>query len=383
MRTSTSPKSAWGPRVGVAYDLTGNGTSAVRAFWGRYYEGAASAFYTAATPGRQDLTYTPINPDGSLGTPEVVTPAQIYGISADIEHPRTDEFNLSWEGQLTRTIRFTATGIWRDTGNFVNNVIAGARFSPLQVTNALTGQPLTVYSWANSDASSDSYFIRNTAGFQYLATDGRVIGSADPNRKYRGLMLLLDSSLRNRFGYQVSYVLVKGHRNGRQHRFRQLAERADLELAEYGPDQRRRRADQLQTARVQGLRVVSRAAHRRAARRLVHRLQRTSVHPVHTVHHQSAGPARVGATAGVPGAARLRTERLLQPVRCARREGVHDRGAPVRPFRRRLQPVQHGDGHDRQPRYPNTTISGAPVAYRAPTAVQGARQVTFGARWMF
>ena len=37
----------------------------------------------------------------------------------------------------------------------------------------------------------------------------------------------------------------------------------------------------------------------------------------------------------------------------------------------------------RQPRYPNTTISGALVAYKAPTAVQGARQVTFGARWMF
>ena len=37
----------------------------------------------------------------------------------------------------------------------------------------------------------------------------------------------------------------------------------------------------------------------------------------------------------------------------------------------------------RQARYPNTTISGATVLYQAPTAVQGARQVTFGGRWMF
>ena len=29
-----TPKTAWGPRVGVAYDLTGNGTMAVKAFWG-------------------------------------------------------------------------------------------------------------------------------------------------------------------------------------------------------------------------------------------------------------------------------------------------------------------------------------------------------------
>jgi hypothetical protein len=37
----------------------------------------------------------------------------------------------------------------------------------------------------------------------------------------------------------------------------------------------------------------------------------------------------------------------------------------------------------RQARYPSTTISGATVAYQAPTAVQGARQITFGGRWMF
>ena len=37
----------------------------------------------------------------------------------------------------------------------------------------------------------------------------------------------------------------------------------------------------------------------------------------------------------------------------------------------------------RQTRYPNTTISGTTVAYKAPTAVQAARQLTIGGRWMF
>src|SRR3954471_12315421 len=59
-----TPKNAWGPRLGAAYDLTGNGRTAVRAFWGRYYEGAASAFFTAATPGIQDYVSTPINSNG-------------------------------------------------------------------------------------------------------------------------------------------------------------------------------------------------------------------------------------------------------------------------------------------------------------------------------
>ena len=141
--------------------------------------------------------------------PDVQIPAPIYGISPDIGHPHTDEFNLSFETQLTRTLKFTATGIWRDTGDFVNNVISDATFSPLTITNGLTGQPLTVYRWANASASNDSFFIRNTQGFQYRGTDGGVISTADPTRKYKGLLLALDSSLRNRFGYQLSYVLSK------------------------------------------------------------------------------------------------------------------------------------------------------------------------------
>ena len=37
----------------------------------------------------------------------------------------------------------------------------------------------------------------------------------------------------------------------------------------------------------------------------------------------------------------------------------------------------------RQARVPSTTVSGATVLYKAPTGVQGARQMTLGGRWMF
>ena len=75
----------------------------------------------------QDYVSRPSSPNGSLGPPEVSIPAIVYGISSDIKHPRTDEFNVSWETQLTEQLRFTATGIWRDTGDFINNVIADAQ----------------------------------------------------------------------------------------------------------------------------------------------------------------------------------------------------------------------------------------------------------------
>ena len=37
----------------------------------------------------------------------------------------------------------------------------------------------------------------------------------------------------------------------------------------------------------------------------------------------------------------------------------------------------------RQTRYPSTSIGGSTVLYKAPTGVQSARQLSFGARWSF
>ena len=40
--------------LGVAYDLTGKGLMAVKAYYGRYFEGAAGGFYESAVPGVED-----------------------------------------------------------------------------------------------------------------------------------------------------------------------------------------------------------------------------------------------------------------------------------------------------------------------------------------
>jgi hypothetical protein len=213
-KTVYSPKTAWGPRVGVAFNLTESSSSVVKAFWGRLYEGTASTIYTPATPGIQDYTHTPVDDHfNPIGPPEVIIPAQVYSVSDDIKHPFTDEFNVAFEQALMRGMRFTVTGIWRAGGQFLNNVIAGARWSPRTLTNPLTNQPFTAYSWVNQAASNDTFTITNTDGFQYLGNDGSVIGTLDTRRKYRGLMLVLTNSLRNRVGYQLSYVLSKAEGN--------------------------------------------------------------------------------------------------------------------------------------------------------------------------
>ncbi len=207
--TVYTPKQAWGPRIGAAYDVTGNGTTVLKAFWGRYFEGTASGFYTQATPGLQPTIQWEILPSGALGPAEETVPAVVYGIDPDLKHPATDEFNVAWEQQINQDLRFTATGIWRDTSNFVNNVINGSTWRPVPLTNALTQQGFTGYYWQNRSSTSENFLIRNTDGFEYVSNTGSIIGTADPRRSYKALMLLLSRSLKRRWGFQVSYVLAK------------------------------------------------------------------------------------------------------------------------------------------------------------------------------
>jgi outer membrane receptor for Fe3+-dicitrate len=55
--------------------------------------------------------------------------------------------------------------------------------------------------------------IRNVEGFQYLTPTGQVIGTLDPFRKYRALMMVLNKRYSNRWHGQISYVWSKGTGN--------------------------------------------------------------------------------------------------------------------------------------------------------------------------
>jgi hypothetical protein len=377
------PKSSWGPRIGVAYDLTGKATTAIKAFWGRYFEGAASAFYTAATPGIQDYVQTPINSDGSLGSPEVLVPGQVYGISDDIKHPRTDEFNVSFETQLLRDLHFTATGIWRNTANFINNVISEARFDPVTLTNQLTGQPFTGYTWANDAESNDSFAIRNTDGFQYIATDGSVIATAHPERKYKGLMLVLSNSQRNRFGYQLSYVLSKAEGNVDNSGFGAWLNGVTWDspntaiINTFGEltNSRRHEIKAYFTYRVPNIDVM-----------LGGNYTGLSGQPWTPYQQFTAGQLNLPASA--------RRQIFVEPRGTERYDFIHQVDLRAeKPFT--VQGHRFGVYLDmvnlfnsaavegRQRRVPDTTINGVTVLYKAPTLLQAARQLTFGARWGF
>jgi outer membrane receptor protein involved in Fe transport len=197
-----------GPRFGFAYDLTKDNKTVLKGFYGQYYEGPSMEHYVKALPGIADFVVY----DNTSGTPGAeldrsVTP--VYKVDPDIKQPKVEEFTLGIERALSNDLRLQVTGILRHNRNHTEGVFPSARWEPISVTNQLTGQPTTVYRWANRSESETDGLQRNPEGFQYLDVNGNPIGAAHPFRNYKAIMAVLTKHFTNRWQAQVSYVYSK------------------------------------------------------------------------------------------------------------------------------------------------------------------------------
>ncbi|MCC7184711.1 MAG: TonB-dependent receptor, partial [Acidobacteria bacterium] len=140
---------SWGPRIGAAYDLMGDGKSVVRGYYGQLYDGAVFASWSQATPGIGDYVTYEVSPSGQLTEVDRVSGASKFSVDPDIKHPRTDEWSVAYERQLGRGLKLSATYIRRDSKNFINSVLPDATWAAASFTNPLTNQAETIYRWTN------------------------------------------------------------------------------------------------------------------------------------------------------------------------------------------------------------------------------------------
>jgi hypothetical protein len=378
-RTIYTPKLSVNPRLGVAVDAFGTGKSVLKAFWGRYYEGASFNPWQRAVPGRSDYITYEVLPNGTLVEIDRI-PELIYKIDPDITHLSLDEFNASFEQQIRRDMKFTASWIYRDYKNFINGVIPAGTWAPFTYTGGLPNQPLTLYRLTNRAVSIDDRLIRNVDGFQYRDAAGNVLGTANPYRNYKGFMAVLSKSFRDRWQAQASYVWSEakgtvdnsGTASVTGSQFltpngilvnadgRMLNDRTH-EFKFYGGYE------------VPRLDVLVSAAWRAMSGR-TYNAQRvvggsTFNYPSSlTINLEQRGRRRLEKFQQVD----LRLEKSF-------RYDVHRFSVFV--------DIQNLFNDDTifavQTRYPSRTIAGAPVAFEAPTQINTARQVTIGGKWTF
>jgi hypothetical protein len=206
------------PRFGFAFDITGDHKTVIKGSYSQYYEGIFNDIYKRATPGEaDDITY---DASGCPPFPAICglnrlveidrSSASLYGIDPNLKHPRVDETSLGFERALSKDVRLSLTGIYRDNKNMVGSVNPLARWTPTTTTDGL-GRTQNLFRWANVAASENGQVITNPDGFQFLDPSGNVLGTIDNFKRYKALMLVASKRFTNRWQAQVSYVLSKAY----------------------------------------------------------------------------------------------------------------------------------------------------------------------------
>jgi hypothetical protein len=190
------------PRIGIVYDLTGNGRTALKANYSRYsnQQGVRwGGFLNPNGVGTQLYTWADLNGDNFFQFGEQDTlihqffPGGNVDIDPELRSPLTDEFSIGVERELFPHFQLGATLFYRTDSNFLEDVNIGVPYGPIAevlgvgdsyqpvtvtdpgpdgvVGTKDDGGPITIYSQDPATFGNSLYYLTNpiqTMGFDFL-----------------------------------------------------------------------------------------------------------------------------------------------------------------------------------------------------------------------
>jgi hypothetical protein len=185
------------PRLGLAWNVTGDNANLIKAHVGRYYAGAHTTYFDLVAPGAFETSQKIIDwPSGAQDVFPVRT--KTFENDPDLKHPYMDQFVLGYDRALPAGFVLSITGIYRTWKQFVESVAKNPDFTPVVgevgVRDAAgdivsTGQTVTMFDWNNFD--TDTLLVTNPSGLK---------------RTYKGIMLTGTKNFRNNWQATASYV---------------------------------------------------------------------------------------------------------------------------------------------------------------------------------
>jgi outer membrane receptor protein involved in Fe transport len=194
------------PRLGMAWNITGDNENLLKAHVGRYYAGAHATYYYWVAPGAFADSQINVNWGSGDVTPGLVR-TKNFAIDPDLKQPYMDQIMVGYDRALPMGMVFSVTGVFRKWKQFVETIAQDtSNFVPVTgdvgVCNSTdidgnciytsTGQTVTMYDWLNSDTAT--LLVTNPSGLE---------------RTYKGAMFKLTKNFRHNWQLTASWVYSK------------------------------------------------------------------------------------------------------------------------------------------------------------------------------
>jgi hypothetical protein len=139
----------WAPRLGLVWDVSGNGKTAIKGHYGRYYEKLMVFMYDREASGNvfTPLEYWDYNFDtGEFDIPAGGREVADAAMDPDISHPYVDQYVLTVEHEVARDMLVGVDLVRRETRDIIAMVNSNLDYDALIAPdNPLTGDPIPFF----------------------------------------------------------------------------------------------------------------------------------------------------------------------------------------------------------------------------------------------
>jgi hypothetical protein len=189
----------WSPRLGVTAKLSHDGRTILRASYGRFNQGVLTGELAPIHPGTTSTTTTTFDPTTGAGTPSVLDPRIHLRLDPNTRTPRTDEYSIGLDREITRRLTATVAYVHKNGDNFIAWTDVGGQYQekPQPLPG---GESLPVFELANSK-DDRRFLLTNPDGYS-LTYNGLVM--AVEKRRAHGWQAFGSYTLSRAYGLQAA-----------------------------------------------------------------------------------------------------------------------------------------------------------------------------------
>jgi hypothetical protein len=158
--------SSLSPRVGLAFQLTDDRKTVLKANYGRYYDKMVMSNWNYPGPNVTDWSWFYYDWDiGDWVLQDLVPGAMNYHIDPDYQTPHSDQFSLGLEREIAANLSIGLTLIYKKEKNLIGWEDRGAEYEPVTRVSPDNGTSYTVWN-QTSPLGSNDYWITNPPGYE-------------------------------------------------------------------------------------------------------------------------------------------------------------------------------------------------------------------------